>query len=260
MEKSITRCLQTFLSLTNENTQTSKLVKKLLKEVGRDIRWLDIGAGNGEKVVCSLDKDSCVEEVIFVEPDLNWASDLESSGTKLASKGVLTKTHHKKMDSSLALETFRYANFITAFHLLYDPILTKDLLEILAQNLTEAQGVLVTAEHESSDLAILRRKIETETGLIIARSGIKDLVYQLEKLDKWTVSSFELDKQTLNLAPTDLDHEWFYDFLAGYDGAYLQLQRQLKDEVRNIVIQFVQDKDFELSTPDHVVTINLPSK
>ncbi len=211
-----------FYSQSNEVEEFNSTFKTIIypylkKKTNKQIKWLEVGIGNGEKTLKAAKLFDLKPKITFIEPSNNWINELIISGNldELKTCSDISGTHRKFEDILVDNNWFNF-DFISFIQVLYEPHIVKSLFDFIDNNKnTKSYTLLINLENEENDLYQLRKKIAQ--GNNIPFSQLCNLEQELKKR-KIKYEKHISKHKKLNVSVDEIvntKNHWFYPFLLG---------------------------------------------
>ncbi|HAA24482.1 MAG TPA: hypothetical protein DCR93_20640 [Cytophagales bacterium] len=242
MNKSWHDTLLDYYSLSNEIERNTDLCKRLTLELERPISWLDIGSGDGSKIL------SLVKELHFSlpgytslhlsEPSETWRNSLVSSSVieelQLYGEVNLSSRTLSSWGRHLIKDEF---SLITIVHVVYGQDRLKDFIDFskLAREKLKGGILWVVVEAEDSAFNIMRQQL-IHRNILLDPSQYREIDTFL-KQEGFNYAITKTDGKQCNISETD-PQNWLPPFLLGIEGDEYQ---ELPADKKRIVERIVSD-------------------
>lgn len=212
----------------------------------KPLKWLDVGIGNGEKVlrILSLFKEN--PSITFIEPSNRWVNELTISGNLDKIRvDTLIKGFHRTFEDFVQFRNDFDFDLISFIQVLYEPYLVDALFDFIdkKQNIKPFH-LLINLENDDNDLFKIRK--------LISHKNIDVPISQLSKIEKELkerkieLKKFNSTQKLLNISINEIiqsDNHWFYPFILGISKlTYSKLDTIKKDFIKKEIDKFLSSQ------------------
>ncbi len=237
-----------FYRQSNEVEEFYTVFKKYifpnLKE--KDINWLEVGIGNGEKILKTLSLFNKKPKITFLEPSNRWINELIISGNfdKLKTYSEINGTHRTFEDFTTYSNGFNF-DLITFIQVLYEPHLVKSLFEFIdSQKNEKSYTLIINLENEENDLYKIRKQI-ADNNFDVPISQLSNIEEALKKRNIRYIKHNSENKK-LNVSANEIiqaDNHWFYPFILGCSKKdFLNIEKNIKKMIIQLVTSDIRKK------------------
>jgi hypothetical protein len=251
-----------YLRLSNEDERIIAFlacrVLPLLTHIADEIDWLEVGPGPGTKTLALarvMERMSNVRlrSLRLLEPAATWRAVLRQNCPTLLRIGELSEARFEEFARfDQKNRDPWHPNFITLFHVLYDPVLTKEFVRHLKRQQQTRQCMLACAivEAERSDFFTLRAQL-APLGLVgpcPAPRLLRDSFVQAGL----AAEEIEVNGQYCQVPDNEQSVEWLLSFLLGRGRKTLNtLPKSARSDGMKIIHRFFAGKNRRaLEVPD----------
>ncbi len=214
----------------------------IIKKIGADIKplnWLDVGIGNGEKILRLLPLFNYKPNITFVEPSNRWVNELTISGNfdKLKTITEIKGFHRTFEDFADHRKDFSF-DFISFIQVLYEPDIVNSLFEFVDNRRNNRPYyLLINLENENNNLFELRNEL-AKVGFRVPTSQVS-IVEELIIERKLEYQKFNSIGKHLCISIEDIinsENHWLYPFILGISkDMFLNLSHKVKNEIFQVI-------------------------
>lgn len=182
--------------------------------------WLDVGIGNGEKILQMFKGFENMPRLSYIEPSNKWINELMVSGNQRKLEKITDVCGINRMfEDSIYLRDWFNFDVISFIHVLYDNRLVDSLFKFIDKKINKYDCTLIiNLEGENNDLFKMRKLISKGDNNIAPVSQLSKIEDNL-KVRKLKYQRFVSNKRkSLNLSPQEIidnTNSWFYPFILG---------------------------------------------
>lgn len=205
----------------------------------KHINWLEVGIGNGEKILKTLTLFDKKPKITFLEPSNRWINELIISGNfdKLKNGSDINGTHRTFEDFTSNSNGFSF-NLISFIQVLYEPHLVKSLFQFIDNKKNEKPYTLIiNLENEENDFYKIRKQI-AENNIDVPISQLSNIEKALKKRNIKYLK-YNSENKILNVSVEEIiqsDNHWFYPFVFGCaKNEFIDLEEVKKNKLKKII-------------------------
>jgi hypothetical protein len=193
----------------------------IIQKIGADIKslnWLDVGIGNGEKILRLLPLFTYKPNITFIEPSNRWVNELTISGNFDKLKTITEiKGFHRTFEDFADHRTDFSFDFISFIQVLYESDLVNSLFEFIDSKRNKSPFyLLINLENEENDFYKIRKSLFHEGIQVpISQIAIIEKAFNHRNLD---FIKFPSIAKSLYLEKSDIinsENHWFIPLILG---------------------------------------------
>lgn len=224
------------------NVFKSHIISRLGTQ-SKSLKWLDVGIGNGEKVLRILPLFKQKPSITFLEPSNRWVNELTISGNL---DKIRTDTKIKGSDRTFEDFINYKKNFdfdlISFIQVLYEPYLVDVLFDFIdSKRNTIPFYLIINLENDENDLFKIRKQI-AEKNIEVPISRLSMIETGLRKREIKFIK-FNSKNKSLNISTDEIiqtDNHWFYPFIMGVSkNDFLTIKHKEKVIITKIINNFI---------------------
>ena len=249
--------LEDFKRATNEDAVLTDILSSIIDDkFNRPINWVDVGSGDGRKIVMLRNKMGVVIKNLYcLEPDDFFVNRLEEifkfnevkANVLPYGLGTLMSDGNQDIDSF---------DLFTMIHVLYNDDSFESFQKLAS--LAKDTSAIIVVESPLSGFAQIRSRLQSK-GIQTTYSKRDDIIKFLrnENID-FQVDSTSEQITRLDEEQIDSSQYWLYPFLLGINkNEFFKIGAKEIHRVKQVVKSFCVENDtFELATNDDIIIIN----